>query len=58
MWLLTGNFLSEAAGPHLKERYRQTFTNIRCTLVANKIADHSDVVRASPIGAAPTTSSF
>ena len=32
--------------------------NIRCTLVGNKIADHSDVARASPVGAAPTTSSF
>ena len=31
-------------------------SNIRRTLVGNKIADHSDVVRASPVGAAPTTS--
>ena len=31
---------------------------IRRTLVGNKIVDHSDVVRASPVGAAPTTSSF
>ena len=37
--------------------YRQTF-NIRCTLVGNKIVDHSGVVGAAPIGAAPTTSSF
>ena len=35
----------------------QTF-NIWCTLVGNKIVDHSDVVGASPVGAAPTTSSF
>ena len=35
--------------------YRQ---NIRRTLVGNKIVDHSDVVGASPVGAAPTTSSF
>ena len=28
------------------------------TLVGNKIVDHSDVVGASPVGAAPTTSSF
>ena len=27
-------------------------------LVANKIVDHSDVVGASPVDAAPTTSSF
>ena len=33
-------------------------SNIRCTLVGNKIVDHSDVVGASPVGAAPTTSSF
>ena len=31
---------------------------LRCTLVGNKIVDHSDVVGSSPIGAAPTTSSF
>ena len=36
---------------------RQVF-NIRRTLVGNAIVDHSDVVGASPIGAAPTTSSF
>ena len=37
--------------------YRKT-SNISCTLVGNKIVDHSDVVGASPVGAAPTTSSF
>ena len=37
--------------------YRKV-SNIRRTLVGNKIVDHSDVVGASPIGAAPTTSSF
>ena len=37
--------------------YRKT-SNIRRTLVSNKIVDHSDVVGASPVGAAPTTSSF
>ena len=37
--------------------YRKT-SNIRRTFVGNKIVDHSDVVGASPIGAAPTTSSF
>ena len=39
------------------EYYRQV-SNIRRTLVGNKIVDHSDVVGASPVGAAPTTSSF
>ena len=37
--------------------YRKTF-NMSCTLVGNKIVDHSDVVGAPPVGAAPTTSSF
>ena len=37
--------------------YRQT-SNIRRTLVANKLVGHSDVIGASPVGAAPTTSSF
>ena len=39
------------------QKYRQV-SNIRPTLVGNKIVDHSDVVGASPVGAAPTTSSF
>ena len=38
-------------------KYRQV-SNIRLTLVGNKIVDHSDVVGASPVGAAPTTSSL
>ena len=37
--------------------YHQT-SNISCTLVGNKIDDHSDVIRVSPVGTAPTTSSF
>ena len=37
--------------------YRET-SNIRRILVDNKIVDLSDVVGASPVGAAPTTSSF
>ena len=37
--------------------YRKV-SNIRCTLVGNNTVDHSDVVGASPVGAAPTTSSF
>ena len=36
--------------------YRQV-SNISRTL-GNKIVDHSDVIGASPVGAAPTTSSF
>ena len=37
--------------------YRQV-SHISPTLVGNTIVDHSDVVGASPVGAAPTTSSF
>ena len=37
--------------------YRKT-SNISRTLVGHEIVDHSDVVGASPVGAAPTTSSF
>ena len=32
-------------------------SDISYTLAGNKLADHSDVVGASPVGAAPTTSS-
>ena len=37
--------------------YRKT-SNISRTLLGNKIVDNSDVVGASPVGAAPTTSSL
>ena len=37
--------------------YRQV-SNIKPSLVGNYIVDHSDVTGASPVGAAPTTSSF
>ena len=33
-------------------------SNTSRTFVGNIIIDHSDVVGASPVGAAPTTSSF
>ena len=39
------------------KNYHQTF-NIRCILVGNIIVDHSDVVGALPVSAAPTTSSL
>ena len=47
-------------GSALKASYEvyPQVSNIRCTLVGNKIVDHSAVVGASPVGAAPTTSSF
>ena len=37
--------------------YRRT-SNISRTLVGNKIVDHSNVVGASLVGAAPATTSF
>ena len=37
--------------------YHQT-CNIRHIFIGNRLANHSDVVAASPVGAAPTTSSF
>ena len=41
------------------ENYRQiSDVGLSHTLVCNKIVDHLDVVWASPVGAAPTTSSF
>ena len=33
-------------------------SNISHTLIGNKIVEHSDIIGASPVGAAPTTSSF
>ena len=39
------------------ESYHQ-ISKIRCTSVGNKFVDHSDVVGASPVGAAAITSSF
>ena len=37
--------------------YLQTF-DVSATLVDNKLVDRSDVVGASPVGTAPTISSF
>ena len=39
------------------DNYRQV-SNISRTLIGNEIVDDSDVVGASPVGAAPTTSSL
>ena len=44
--------------PHVrKSNYRKTYFTRRA-LIGNKVVDHSNVVGASPVGAAPTTSSF
>ena len=47
----------EVWSPIYPTKYPQN-SNIRWTLVGNRIVDHSDVVGASHVGAAPTTSSF
>ena len=54
---IDGKNLSSAREDRYKKCYRKV-SNIRRTLVGNKIVDHSNVVGASPVGAAPTTSSF
>ena len=41
----------------MEHNYRQTPKKGQ-TLEGNKIVDHSNVVGASPVGTAPTTSSF
>ena len=43
--------------PDCGEALLSNLYNIYGTLVGNKIVDHSDVVGASRVGAAPTTSS-
>ena len=44
-------------GSNAAWKYRK-ISNIRLAFVGQKIVDHSDVVGASPVGAAPTISSF
>ena len=55
-------FVSEwNTGPYTNTFYTETYhqtSNISYTLLGNKIVDHSDVVGALPVSAAPTTSSF
>ena len=53
---MTQNFPYERASAQ-KGPFSKT-SNISRTLVGNKIVDNSDVVGASPVGAAPSTSSF
>ena len=52
-----GNISNEFKSTLYPSDYRQ-ISNISRALVGNGIVDHSDVVGASPVGAAPTTSSF
>ena len=51
------DILSQVRQELTDSTYRQV-SNIRHTFVGNQIADHSDVVGESPVGAAPTTFSF
>ena len=51
------HWLRPSSAMDRKHAYRQT-SNISQTLEDNNIFDHSDVFGASPIGAAPTSSSF
>ena len=55
--MITAN-IDEIYNQRRQEPVYHKTSNIRRTLVGNKIVDHSDVVGASPVGAAPTTSSF
>ena len=57
-WALEYHDGSIVAGDEDKEKEYRQVSNIRRTLVGNQIVDHSDVVGASPVGAAPATSSF
>ena len=58
-WIKIQTFLFKKIHLRLscKMAYHQV-SNIRRTLVGNKIVKHSDVIGASPVSAAPTTSSF
>ena len=56
-WGVASTIVLILASMCYKNKYRKV-SNIRRTLVGNKIADYSDVIGASPVGAAPTTSLF
>ena len=58
MVLQMHNSLLEYWIEHVKMTEYHQVSNMRRTLVGNLIVDHSDVVGTSPVGAAPTTSSF
>ena len=62
VWVWISKLISHFTGhviiyPHWGQTDRQV-SNISRTLVGNEIVDHSYVVGASPVCAAPTTSSF
>ena len=47
-----------SASKKKKNNYYHQTSNISPTLLGNKVIDRSDVVGASPVGTAPTSSSF
>ena len=49
---------SQVSGNSLAKHNYCQISNISHTSIGNEFIDHSDVVGASPVGAAPTTSSF
>ena len=57
---ITNGFIltKQIAPQEVSQRIYHQTSNISRTLVGNEIVDHSDVVGASPVGAAQTTSSF
>ena len=57
LWIACWTAADCLFGEKVEYNYRQV-SSIRRTLVGNKIVDNSDVVGASPVGAAPTTSSL
>ena len=56
-WLQKVAILDCLLAINIFDVYCQTSNRTR-TLVGNKLVDYLDVVGASPVGAAPTTSSF
>ena len=60
MWWLTvfGIWLLNVGWYVRKTNHLHQTSNISGTLIGNKIVDHSDVIAASPLGAAPTKFSF
>ena len=54
----SNSILCKVNVPPTEENYYPQTSDIIRTLVGNKIDDHPDVVGASPVSTAPTTSSF
>ena len=58
IWIAFSGIMIGGASYHVQDQNYHQITNISCTLVENTVVDQSDVVGASPVDAAPTTSSF